>query len=411
MASGSRKRNKENEPMTDELHDALGGAGLPVKALENAPPSFAAMGELRSQVSIAREYPRTMKQVEADIEQMACASQNIAASCFYQIPRAGKIIEGASVRFAEIVAVAWGHTRIGSRVVEIDEAARKVTVEGVGFDAERNNWVSVEVRLPIYGRKDRKTGEYVLDVDLAVMRAQAIARRNATFQIVPRGIIADAYDKVRKTGLGEKIPLDKQQAAMETWMTAQEIPLENVIAFVGRDPAECGIKDLKVDELFRIRSRAMQVRAGEMSKEEAFPPPEELEPPPPAEAVKDALRAAETPQDAPPAEVDADPAPDGFLPADANLASETPPPVALLLLPPVPPPDMRSKEAIARAIGTMLDRAATAGEEPASKVDTALLGAGIDPGLSPAEWEGGFDIEKLRAAWKAVAAAYEELGR
>src|SRR5208337_3333087 len=66
----------------------------------------------------------------------ATHSQPVALSMFYTLPRAGKQIIGASVRFAEIVAPCWKNNSTGSRIIGSTDDT--VTAQGVFIDYEAN---------------------------------------------------------------------------------------------------------------------------------------------------------------------------------------------------------------------------------------------------------------------------------
>ena len=63
-----------------------------------------ASADRRSQIEVAKQFPRDLASCRRRSTEMATADQGTAAGCFYSIPRGGKAIEGPSIRLAEIIA-------------------------------------------------------------------------------------------------------------------------------------------------------------------------------------------------------------------------------------------------------------------------------------------------------------------
>lgn len=67
-----------------------------------------------TQIATAKKYPRVLSRVLNQIETYATMDTETAEDCFYALRRKGRngeedtIIEGVSVRMAEIIAGAWG---------------------------------------------------------------------------------------------------------------------------------------------------------------------------------------------------------------------------------------------------------------------------------------------------------------
>ena len=72
------------------------------------------------QISTAKRYPRDIVKVMAEAESMATRTLKIAQNCFYTLPRAGKDIEGPSIRLAEIFMSSWGNFKAGAESLKPD---------------------------------------------------------------------------------------------------------------------------------------------------------------------------------------------------------------------------------------------------------------------------------------------------
>ena len=139
-------------------------------------------GEIDIQVATARRFPRSLAQFKKDALEMVTLDEDTAASCFYSIPRAGKFIEGKSVRLAEIAASAYQHIVIGVRILEEDD--KFIYAEGVAWDLQRN----YKVIKPSRRRITTKNGTRYNDDMIAVTAnaAASIAFRNAVFACIRR---------------------------------------------------------------------------------------------------------------------------------------------------------------------------------------------------------------------------------
>src|SRR4051794_13584258 len=74
-------------------------------------------GEIDMQIRTARAYPRNITTFKREALALACLDEETASSMFYVVPRGGKMIEGPSIRMAEIVGSAFGNLRYGARIV------------------------------------------------------------------------------------------------------------------------------------------------------------------------------------------------------------------------------------------------------------------------------------------------------
>ena len=75
-----------------------------------------------TQVATAKAYPRDIIRAKNNSIALATINEEVAQSCSYAVPRAGKPITGPSVHLARILAQQYGNIRAESRVVEITES-------------------------------------------------------------------------------------------------------------------------------------------------------------------------------------------------------------------------------------------------------------------------------------------------
>jgi hypothetical protein len=116
-----------------------------VMRIDNA-DTLAALtkSEIDVQIATAKQYPRNLSKVLNDIETLATMDSDVAASCFYTLRRQGKLIEGPTVRMAEIIASSWGNLRVQAMVVAND--GKTITARGVCHDLESNYAAATEVK-------------------------------------------------------------------------------------------------------------------------------------------------------------------------------------------------------------------------------------------------------------------------
>ena len=95
------KKNGDKGPPEEKeipvgMEDLAGGGTL----------SVLSRAEIDVQITTAKRYPRSVTAFRREAEEMATLDEETAGSMFYVLPRAGKNIEGPSVRLAEIVGSA-----------------------------------------------------------------------------------------------------------------------------------------------------------------------------------------------------------------------------------------------------------------------------------------------------------------
>jgi len=235
--------------------------------------------ELDVAISTAKAYPRSIAHFKQSALAMATLDEETAASCFYAVPRAGKSVEGPSVRLAEIVVSAWGNIRSGARVIGDD--GRIITAQGVCTDMERNVSVTVDVRRRVTDKKGRRFSD-----DMVVVTgnaACAIALRNAIFKVVPFAFVKSIYDAAKRLAIGDAKTLVNKRADMLGYFQKMGVPAERVLLAVGKTAAD----DVGLEELAVLKGLATAIKDGDTTVDEAFPAPHA----PTAEAKKEGSKS------------------------------------------------------------------------------------------------------------------------
>lgn len=223
--------------------------------------------EIGALVATAHEYPRSINKSTQNIMTLATLDEETADDCIYALPRGGKPIEGPSVRFAEIVAQAWGNCRIDAQVVQIDRVNKIVVAEGTFLDLETN----MAIRARVQRRISDKNGKLYND-DMIIMTGNAacsIARRNATLAGVPKGIWHKSYGAALRVVSGDMMTLGENRAKALAAFAHYGVKPERVIAALGLS----GEADIALNHVATMRGMFSALKNGEATVEEMFPHP------------------------------------------------------------------------------------------------------------------------------------------
>lgn len=220
--------------------------------------------EIDVQVATAHQYPRNLAQVLNNIETLATMDEETASSCFYTLRRQGKVIEGASVRMAEIIASSWGNLRVQARIIGND--GKVITAQGVCHDLENNYATSVEVKRRITG-KDGKT--YSDDMQVVTGNAAcAIAMRNALFKVVPAALVKKVIEKAKKVSLGESMTLEQSRQKMLAYYKTIGVDEKQILDYLSVEK----IDEIDIDMVIELRGLANAIKEGTTTVKEAFEP-------------------------------------------------------------------------------------------------------------------------------------------
>lgn len=161
--------------------------------------------EIDMAIATAKKFPRDIEKAVKQVQTMACIDKDTAEDCFFALPRGGKTIEGESIRFAEIVAQAWGNIKYATRVLGHD--GRTITAQAVVYDLENNIMVSKESEGKITDRQGVTFNE-----DLIILTGKATASkalRDAILQIVPKGLFSQTIKEIKEVSLGKATEFQK----------------------------------------------------------------------------------------------------------------------------------------------------------------------------------------------------------
>lgn len=220
--------------------------------------------EIDVQIATAKQYPRDLARVLNNIRTYGQMDVETASECFYNLARGANPIEGVSVRFAEIVAGAWGNLRVATRITGND--GKTITAEGVAHDLESNLAVKVEVKRRITDKNGRTFSE-----DMQVVTgnaASAIAFRNAVMKVVPKAITKKVTDEIKAVAIGSTKDIESRRKSMLEYVHAKPYCLtdEQILFFCGANTTE----NIDNEMLFNLKSAINAIKEGSSTVEEIF---------------------------------------------------------------------------------------------------------------------------------------------
>lgn len=236
------------------------------QVIETSALSEITRAEIDIQITTAKRYPRSVAKFRQEAMSMATTDTETAASCFYTLKRGkgedAKVIEGPSVRLAEICAVAWGNMRYGARIVE--EGEKKVKAQGVAFDLEKNVGSTIEVSRRITTREGARFSDDMIIV--TENAACSIALRNAIYKTIPFTYVKQIYLQCKKVAAGTSATLKKRRDDMFAKFAELGVKQEQILAYAEKASAE----DIGLTELEILIGTYTALKDGDSSAEQLF---------------------------------------------------------------------------------------------------------------------------------------------
>lgn len=230
--------------------------------------------EIDMQISTAKKYPRDLVKAMKNVRAMANLTPGISESCIYALSRKQKnkktgkqetkIIQGPSVRLAEIVGSQLGNMRSGARVVSND--GRTITAQGYCHDLETNNFTVIEVKRRITTSEGRTYSE-----DLQIITGNAackIAYRNAVFTTNPAALFQEIIDELIVKNRGTVLDLPKRRENAMKWFSQKGVTDVQIFEYFGVKNLEQ--IDLEMMEI--LSGMKSSILNGEFTVDDLFPP-------------------------------------------------------------------------------------------------------------------------------------------
>lgn len=251
--------------------------------------------EIDMQVATAKQYPRHLPTVLNQIQTYATMDVETASDCFYALYRknsdgSDQIIEGLSVRMAEIIAGAWGNLRIATRIIGND--GKTITAQAVCHDLETNVAISTEVKRSILTKKG-----YTFSQDMQVVTgnaAAAIAFRNAVLKVIPKAVTKKVINEVQLVAQGQAMDLERQRQTLIQYFGKFNVTEQMIL-----DLFEIKLRDeIDKEKVLILKGLYNAIKEGTTSMQEAFLKPVEerklaIEAKKKAEEAKEKAQAAQ----------------------------------------------------------------------------------------------------------------------
>lgn len=222
-----------------------------------------ARDEIDMQIATARRYPRDPHRAIKSALKLATYNEEIAEGCFYVLRRGGKVIEGPSIRLAEIIASCWGNIRYGARVVE--EGQRFVTSLGFCHDLETNVAFAGHLQRRITNRDGQRYDDDMIGV--TGNAANSIAMRNAINRVVPRVYTDMILREVKRVAVGDASTFASKRDRVIERFGKMGVTPEQVCAGVGRESIEA----ISLEDLELLIGAGTAIKEGVTTLDAVFP--------------------------------------------------------------------------------------------------------------------------------------------
>jgi regulator of replication initiation timing len=236
-----------------------------------------AVAEIQAAVLMAKQSPRNQGQAYLDIID-TCKRSAFAETALYAYPRGGTLVEGPSIRMAEVLARCWGNCRVGITIQYQD--ADKTEARAYAYDLQTNYMIDQDFTVP-HKRTTRKGVQRLTDErDIRELVSNIGSRhlRGCILRLIPSDIVDDAEQQVKQTLISTDVPIGEQIKKMIKAFNELGVKVEHLEKRLGHNmdatiPQEIvtlksiwkSIKDgmAKREDFFEIQSKV-----AEDSKEE-----------------------------------------------------------------------------------------------------------------------------------------------
>lgn len=223
--------------------------------------------EVDIQISTAKQYPRDLNATLNKIATYATMDRETAEDCFYVLRRKGSngqdsVIEGLSVRMAEIIAGAWGNLRVQTRIIGND--GRMITAQAICHDLETNFAVSKEVKRRI---TDKYGKTYSEDMQVVTGNAAAsIAFRNAVLAVIPKAITKRVINEVKQVALGQSIDVETARQNCIANYAKRGVTEKMLCDYLGIK----SVAEIDKERLFELKATLTAINEGTTTVQETF---------------------------------------------------------------------------------------------------------------------------------------------
>lgn len=172
-----------------------------------------AVQEIQAALVIAKKFPRDEHAAYNRIV-AACQRKTFAEQALYAYPRGDELVEGPSIRMAELMAQSWGNLSFGVR--ELEQRNGESLAQAFAWDMETNTRQVKEFTVP--HKRFTKRGSYTLtdprDIYELVANSGARRMRACILGVIPVDVVDAAVVEVKKTMARDEAPLAERITKM-----------------------------------------------------------------------------------------------------------------------------------------------------------------------------------------------------
>lgn len=168
-----------------------------------------AIAQIQACMLMAKHSPRNENQAYVDVME-SCKRISLADQATYNYPRGGKMVTGASIRLAEVLAQKYGNMHI--EITIVNQTADKTEAVATAIDMQTNYIVSQGFTVP-HQRTTRNGAQRLTDerdIRELVQNIGSRHLRGCILRVIPPDITEDALAQCRKTQESSDVPIAEQ---------------------------------------------------------------------------------------------------------------------------------------------------------------------------------------------------------
>jgi len=223
-----------------------------------------AVAEVQAAYVIAKKFPRNQSESYANIID-ACKRPFLAEHAMYAYPRGGTLVEGPSIRLAEVLAQSWGNLDCGVR--EISQSNGVSVAEAYAIDLQTNTRITKIFHVPHV--RDTKQGRKKLtdarDIYELVANQGSRRLRACILGIIPGDVTEAAVARVRQTLESSDIPLSEQIRKMVLAFDEYGIKVEHLEKRIGHK-----LESIIPQEIVTLKGIYKSIKDGMSNREDFF---------------------------------------------------------------------------------------------------------------------------------------------
>lgn len=216
--------------------------------------------ELVLMMEFAMRTPRSITDFKRTAHMQATENEEVAAKMFYSFRRGGKLIEGPTVRLAEIVGLAWRHLHSAARDLAVEE--KVVRAQAISWDLQTNVRIGVEATRRITNKDGERYGDDMIAVTMAA--ARSVALRNSIFKVVPMTYVREIFEQCQLTAIGKALSMEQRRTRVMETFAKMGAPEDQVLHVAQRK----SVADLTTDDIVMLHGLKTALQDGETTWQE-----------------------------------------------------------------------------------------------------------------------------------------------